>query len=391
MSIVLAGGGTAGHVEPALALADALRRANPRIPITCLGTERGLETRLVPLRGYDLELSPAVPMPRSVNEQLLSVPGRLGGAVSAATAVLDRVRADVLVGFGGYVATPAYLAARRRGVPIVVHEANVRPGLANRIGVRLTRHVFTGQPGTKLAHATYIGIPIRREIAGLDRLALGDKARAHFGLRPDLPVLLVTGGSQGARSLNQAVVAAAAWIRSAGVQLLHIVGPRSDVDVPPPGGEPPYVALPYLDRMDLGYAAADFALCRAGAMTCAELTAVGLAAAYVPLPHGNGEQRLNAEPIEEAGGGLIIDDADLSPEWIVETLLPILLDDELVAAMGRAAAASGNRDADRDLAALVLSAGRSPRRARPARRASTVSQPGRRSRSGPPARRPPWR
>ena len=281
MSIVLAGGGTAGHVEPALALADALRRANPRIPITCLGTERGLETRLVPLRGYDLELIPAVPMPRSVNEQLLSVPGRLGGAVSAATAVLDRVRADVLVGFGGYVATPAYLAARRRGVPIVVHEANVRPGLANRIGVRLTRHVFTGQPGTKLAHATYIGIPIRPEIAGLDRLALGDKARAHFGLRPDLPVLLVTGGSQGARSLNQAVVAAAAWIRSAGVQLLHIVGPRSDVDVPPPGGEPPYVALPYLDRMDLAYAAADFALCRAGAMTCAELTAVGLPAAYV--------------------------------------------------------------------------------------------------------------
>ena len=354
MSIVLAGGGTAGHVEPALALADALRRANPRIPITCLGTERGLETRLVPLRGYDLELIPAVPLPRSVNQQLLSVPGRLGGAVSAATAVLDRVRADVLVGFGGYVATPAYLAARRRGVPIVVHEANVRPGLANRIGVRLTRHVFTGQPGTKLAHATYIGIPIRREIAGLDRLALGDKARAHFGLRPDLPVLLVTGGSQGARSLNQAVVAAAAWIRSAGVQLLHIVGPRSDVDVPPPGGEPPYVALPYLDRMDLAYAAADFALCRAGAMTCAELTAVGLPAAYVPLPHGNGEQRMNAAPVADVGGGIIVDDAELSPEWIADTLLPVLLDSELVAAMSRAAAGAGRRDADRRLAAEVI-------------------------------------
>ena len=373
MSIVLAGGGTAGHVEPALALADALRRANPRIPITCLGTERGLETRLVPLRGYDLELIPAVPMPRSVNEQLLSVPGRLGGAVSAATAVLDRVRADVLVGFGGYVATPAYLAARRRGVPIVVHEANVRPGLANRIGVRLTRHVFTGQPGTKLAHATYIGIPIRREIAGLDRLALGDKARGHFGLRPDLPVLLVTGGSQGARSLNQAVVAAAAWIRSAGVQLLHIVGPRSDVDVPPPGGEPPYVALPYLDRMDLAYAAADFALCRAGAMTCAELTAVGLPAAYVPLPHGNGEQRMNAAPIAEVGGGIIVDDAQLSPEWIADTLLPVLLDPELVAAMSRAAEGAGRRDADRRLAAEVINVMRedgrrdAPRRERPQR------------------------
>jgi UDP-N-acetylglucosamine--N-acetylmuramyl-(pentapeptide) pyrophosphoryl-undecaprenol N-acetylglucosamine transferase len=371
MSVVLAGGGTAGHVEPALALADALRRANPRIPITCLGTERGLETRLVPLRGYDLELIPAVPLPRSVNQQLLSVPGRLSGAVSAAAAVLDRVRADVLVGFGGYVATPAYLAARRRGVPIVVHEANARPGLANRIGARLTRHVFTGQPGTKLAHATYIGIPIRREIAGLDRLALGDKARAHFGLRPDLPVLLVTGGSQGARSLNQAVAAAVGWIRSAGVQVLHIIGPRSDVDVPPPGGEPPYVALPYLDRMDLAYAAADFALCRAGAMTCAELTAVGLPAAYVPLPHGNGEQRMNAAPIADVGGGIIVDDAQLSPEWITDTLLPVLLDPELVAAMSHAAAGAGRRDADRRLAAAVIDVmqgeGRrpAPRRDRP--------------------------
>ena len=371
MSVVLAGGGTAGHVEPALALADALRRASPRIPITCLGTERGLETRLVPLRGYDLELIPAVPLPRSVNQQLLSVPGRLGAAVGAATAVLDRVRAGVLVGFGGYVATPAYLAARRRGIPIVVHEANARPGLANRIGVRLTRHVFTGQPGTKLAHATYIGIPIRPEIAGLDRLALGDKARAHFGLRPDLPVLLVTGGSQGARSLNQAVVATAGWIGSAGVQVLHIVGPRSDVDVPPPGGEPPYVALPYLDRMDLAYAAADFALCRAGAMTCAELTAVGLPAAYVPLPHGNGEQRMNAAPIAEVGGGIVVDDAQLSPEWIADTLLPVLLDPELVAAMSRAAAGAGRRDADRRLAAEVIDVMRgegrrgAPRRERP--------------------------
>jgi UDP-N-acetylglucosamine--N-acetylmuramyl-(pentapeptide) pyrophosphoryl-undecaprenol N-acetylglucosamine transferase len=354
MSVVLAGGGTAGHIEPALALADALRRADPRIEVTCLGTERGLETRLVPLRGYELALIPAVPLPRSVSADLLSVPGRLRGAIGAAADVLDDVRAEVVVGFGGYVATPAYLAARRRRVPIVVHEANSRPGLANRIGARLTRHVFTGQPGARLPHATFIGIPIRREIAGLDRLAVGDKARAHFGLRPDLPVLLVTGGSQGARSLNRATVGAASWIREAGVQVLHIIGPRSDIEVPPPGGETPYVALPYLDRMDLAYAAADFAMCRAGAMTCAELTAVGLPAAYIPLPIGNGEQRLNAAPIEELGGGIIVDDAQLSPEWIAETLLPVMLDPELVAAMSRAAAEAGRRDADRWLAAEVI-------------------------------------
>jgi len=357
ISVVIAGGGTGGHILPALALADALRRAAPDTEITCLGTERGLETRLVPMRGYDLALIPPVPLPRKLTPKLLSVPARMLGAVRAAASVLERTRADVLVGFGGYVATPGYLAARRRKVPIVVHEANYMPGLANRIGARLTTHVCTGQPGTNLPHARYIGIPIRQEISGLDRMALADKARAHFGLQPDLPVLFVTGGSQGAASLNRAVFGAAEALRAAGVQVLHVVGPKAgQVDIPP--GQVPYVVLPYLDRMDLGYAAADFALCRAGAMTCAELTAVGLPAAYVPLPHGNGEQRLNAEPIERAGGGLIVADEDLSPEWITRTLLPILHDDELIAAMAQAAAASGNRDADADLAALVLRVGR---------------------------------
>ena len=257
VSVVIAGGGTGGHIEPALALADALRRADPDTAITCLGTERGLETRLVPLRGYDLALIPPVPLPRSLTPALLSVPGRMLGAVRTTAGVLDQVHADVLVGFGGYVATPGYLAARRRKVPIVVHEANAKPGLANRIGARLTTHVCTGQPGTNLPHARYIGIPIREQISGLDRLALADKARAHFGLQPDLPVLLVTGGSQGAASLNRAVFGAAASLRAAGIQVLHVVGPKAgDVEVPP--GPAPYVVLPYLDRMDLGYAAADF-------------------------------------------------------------------------------------------------------------------------------------
>ena len=354
MRVVLAGGGTAGHIEPALALADALRQADPRAVVVCLGTERGLETRLVPMRGYELALIPAVPMPRSVSPKLLTVPGRLAGAVSAAAGVLDRVRADVLVGFGGYVATPGYLAARRRHIPIVVHEANPRPGLANKLGARFTEHVFTGNPNTQLAHATYIGIPIRREIADLDRLALGDKARAHFGLRPDLPVLLVTGGSQGAQSLNRVLYGAIGWLRSSGVQVLHVTGPRNAAEVPAGSGGAPYVPVPFVDRMDLAYAAADFALCRAGAMTCAELTAVGLPAAFVPLPHGNGEQRLNAAPIVAGGGGLLVDDADLTPEWIRDVLLPVLLDIDRVANMSEAAAGLGRADADRALARAVI-------------------------------------
>jgi UDP-N-acetylglucosamine--N-acetylmuramyl-(pentapeptide) pyrophosphoryl-undecaprenol N-acetylglucosamine transferase len=228
-------------------------------------------------------------------------------------------------------------------VPIVVHEANPKPGLANRLGARFTTHVFTGHPDAQLKNAKYIGIPIRREIAELDRLGLGDKARAHFGLRPDLPVLLVTGGSQGARSINTAVFGAAGWLRDAAP-----VTPKGEA------GGVPYVASPYIDRMDLAYAAADFALCRGGAMTCAELTAVGLPAAYVPLPIGNGEQRLNALPVVQHGGGMLVSDAELTPEWIRDTLLPVLVNIDQVADMSEAAASLGRGDADRWLAEAVI-------------------------------------
>ena len=359
LSVVVAGGGTAGHVEPALATADALRRLRPDITITALGTERGLETRLVPSRGYPLELIPPVPLPRRLTPQLFAVPSRVAAAVRAAGDVLDRVSADVVVGFGGYVALPAYLAARRRRIPIVVHEANARPGLANRVGARFTRHVATAFPAGRLPHAQVIGIPLRQAVATLDRAALRSGARADLGLHADRPTLLVFGGSQGARSLNTAVVAAAPALAAAGIQVLHATGPNNADDVaaalPPPGGVP-YVALPYLDRMDLAYAAADLALCRAGAMTCAELTAVGLPAAYVPLPIGNGEQRLNAADVVAAGGGLEVADADLSADWIAAHVVPLLADPARLAAMAAAAARFGRRDADVRLAEMVLAA-----------------------------------
>jgi UDP-N-acetylglucosamine--N-acetylmuramyl-(pentapeptide) pyrophosphoryl-undecaprenol N-acetylglucosamine transferase len=354
MRVVLAGGGSAGHIEPALALADALREADGAISVTCLGTQRGLETRLVPLRGYELQLIPAVPLPRSVSADVLAMPGRLAGAVHAAGQILERAGADVVVGFGGYVSAPAYLAAKRHHVPIVVHEANPSPGFANRLGAMLSPHVYTGHPDTKLRNAQFIGLPIRRTIAGLDRFKLGDQARAHFGLRPDLPVLLVFGGSQGAVALNRALSGAVGPILNAGVQVLHVTGPKNVTDVQVPRGQVPYVAVPYVDQMDLAYAAADFALCRAGAMTCAELTAVGLPAAYVPLPHGNGEQRLNAQPIVAKGGGMMVDDAELTAQWIVSSMLPVLTNIDHVAAMSEAAASLGHGDADRALAKAVI-------------------------------------
>jgi UDP-N-acetylglucosamine--N-acetylmuramyl-(pentapeptide) pyrophosphoryl-undecaprenol N-acetylglucosamine transferase len=361
--VVLAGGGTAGHIEPALALADALRRRDPRTGITALGTTKGLETRLVPERGYGLELIPAVPLPRRPTSELFTVPSRLAGTVRRTAEVLDRVQATVVVGFGGYVALPAYFAARRRGVPIVLHEANVRPGLANRVGARMTDRIATGSPDCRIGGGAYIGMPLRRELATLDRPALRAEACDAFGLAKDRTTLLVYGGSQGARRLNEAVAAAAPAFTRAGIQILHAVG-RANYDenaqaAAAPAGSPDqaaYVVTPYLDRMDLAYAAADLVLCRGGAMTCAEVAAAGLPAAYVPLPIGNGEQRLNAQPAVRAGGGLLVDDDDLTAQWLESELIPLAGDRERLDRMGEAAAGLGRRDADERLADLVLEA-----------------------------------
>jgi UDP-N-acetylglucosamine--N-acetylmuramyl-(pentapeptide) pyrophosphoryl-undecaprenol N-acetylglucosamine transferase len=361
--IVVAGGGTAGHIEPAMNLADAVRRLEPTAEITALGTAKGLDTTLIPQRGYPLELVPPVPLPRRLGREFFATPGKVRGAVAATKAVLDRVGAEVVVGFGGYVSMPAYVAARRLGIPVVVHEANAKPGLANRYAARFTKHVFTVSSAARLPHATVIGIPLRPAISQLDRAALRDEARAKFGLRPDAPTLLVFGGSQGARSINSAVSGAAAGLRAAGVQVLHVIGPKNELAVESDPAAP-YVVVPYVEEMQYAYSAADFAVCRCGALTCAELAAVGLPAAYVPYPVGNGEQRFNAMPIVSAGGGLLVDDADLNPGWILNEVVPRLSEPATIETMSKAAARSGSRDADVVLARQVLAVAADYRRGR---------------------------
>ena len=356
----MAGGGTAGHTSPLLATADALTRMDPSVDVTALGTPRGLEVRVVPEAGYPLELVPPVPLPRGLSTELARVPGRLRAAITATLEVLDRVRPDVVVGFGGYVSVPAYLGARRRRIPIVVHEGNALPGLANRLGARLTRHVAVSFPDTPLRHARYVGLPIRRLVSTLDRSVARSAGRSAFGLDDQRPTLLVTGGSQGARRLNQAVASAQPALAAAGIQVVHVAGPQGEVAVSPGPDDPPYVVLPYVDRMDLAYAAADLVLCRAGANTVTEVAAVGLPAVFVPLPIGNGEQALNARPVVDAGGGLLVDDSALTAEWVTATVPDLLLDRDRLAAMSRAASGLIPRDADVALARMVLAAAGGP-------------------------------
>lgn len=358
-SVVLAGGGTGGHIYPLLAFADCLRRHDPGVQVTCLGTPRGLENELIPPYGYELRHVPAYQLPRSFNLDLVRTPDRMWRSSRAAGKILDEVDAEVVVGFGGYVAVPAYVAAWRRELPTVIHEVNVPPGVANRLGMKLTRHVAVGFPHQpqqvpSLRDARVVGVPLRTSITRLDRAARRPQARAQLGLRPDLPVLFVFGASQGARSVNVAMAGAARAVSRAGIQVLHIIGARNeDVEIPP-DLPVPYLRLPYLNEMELGYAAADLVLSRGGAMTCAELAAVGLPAVYVPYPHSNQEQRRNALPVVEAGGGLIVDDGQLSPDWIEKNVIGLARDPRRLATMGAAAAAYGRRDGDEALRQFVL-------------------------------------
>lgn len=356
MRALLAGGGTAGHTSPLLATAAVL--ADRGVEITCLGTPRGLEVTLIPRAGLPLELVPPVPLPRRAGADLLKVPVRLKRTVDATVEVLDRIKPDVVVGFGGYVSVPAYLAAWRRDLPIVVHEGNARPGVANKLGARLTGYVATSFPGSDLGRGPVecLGLPIRRAISELDRSAHRAEGRAAFGLDPDRPTLLVTGGSQGARRINQGVSGAARALADAGIQVLHAAGRPDEASPTRRDGDPPYVVADYIDRIDLAYAAADLIVCRAGANTVTEVAAIGLPAAFVPLPIGNGEQSLNADPVVRAGGGLLIDDAAFTAAWVEQAVIPLLRDADRLATMGAAAAGLLPRDADARLADLVLRA-----------------------------------
>jgi UDP-N-acetylglucosamine--N-acetylmuramyl-(pentapeptide) pyrophosphoryl-undecaprenol N-acetylglucosamine transferase len=357
VNVLLAGGGSAGHVSPLLALADRLVADDPSTEILVLGTATGIEARLVPARGYRLHEIPRVPLPRRISADAARLPSGLSAAVRSARAAVTEISADVVVGFGGYVSAPAYLAARRSHVPSVVHEQNSRPGFANRLGARLTPWVAISFPGTRLPHAVRTGLPLRPEISGLDRAAARPAAAAGFGLDPTRRTVLVFGGSLGAQRLNEVMPMLAPDLAERGVQVLHVTGAGKSV-VLPAGAEPAplYVVREYVDQMEHAYAVADLVVGRAGANTVSEITALGLPAVYVPLPIGNGEQRLNVLPVVQAGGGLLVDNDAFTLDWLRTHLLGLLDDAPALERMGRAASGFGRLDADHELAALVRTA-----------------------------------
>ncbi|NEG95968.1 UDP-N-acetylglucosamine--N-acetylmuramyl-(pentapeptide) pyrophosphoryl-undecaprenol N-acetylglucosamine transferase [Bifidobacterium sp. SMB2] len=385
VSIVLAGGGTAGHVNPLLSIASSIRELDPSASISVIGTKVGLEQRLVPAAGFEMDTIEKVPFPRSINADAFQFPFRWVSETSKVKRILRERHADVLVGVGGYASAPAYYAAHAMGIPVVIHEQNARAGMANKLGSRWADFIGTVYEDTGLTagpHATIerVGLPLRPAIAEVaakmeqDRAAARREGAEALGVDPDRPIVLITGGSLGAQSLNVAVSNAARELldvaqvihltgkgklgqvrqlvsASAGEQVISGVGPDSL-------GDGDYHAAEYLERIDRAFACADLVMCRSGAGTVAEIAALGLPAVYVPLPIGNGEQKYNAEPVVEAGGGFLVKDDDFTSEWVVSHVPGLLGDKDRLASIAHAAWGYGIRDAADTMAKRVLALAR---------------------------------
>ncbi|WP_405507076.1 UDP-N-acetylglucosamine--N-acetylmuramyl-(pentapeptide) pyrophosphoryl-undecaprenol N-acetylglucosamine transferase [Streptomyces cyaneofuscatus] len=365
LSVVIGAGGTGGHIYPGLALAEALRRAEPDAVISFIGTERGLETTLIPAAGYRLHTVDMIPFDPALGAKRFLLPAALLRSGAQARSVLRRQQAQVVVGMGGYPSAPAIVGARMAGLPSVIHESNAVPGRANQFAARLTEHLTVAFDRSR-AHlsggerALTVGMPIAASLAALDRPALRAQARRAFGIPEGARVVLFNGGSLGAARLTAAAVGLAArWRDRSDVHLLIKTGPAALAETrwkladagagavapgearqqPADAASGPVAqAVPYLDRMDLAYAVADLVVCRAGSATIAELATTGVPAVLVPYPHAPGDhQTHNARVLSEAGAAHLVPDAETTADRLAELIDPLLADPARLAVMGRAA------------------------------------------------------
>lgn len=357
---VLAAGGTGGHLYPAINTAIELRKLRPKARITIVGTERGLDREIVPASGFDLTLIPSVPFPRGLTRQSVSFPFALARSWRVARQFLQESQVSVVIGFGGYASAPAYLAARSLGIAFIVHEANSTAGLANKLGARFTQNIALNYSDT-IAGGRVIGMPLSPGIATLDRDEFRQNARTFFDLPPTGPVVLVFGGSQGAQSINRAFQNSIRQLLSEGISVLHAVGARNDVPEPSHLNSAHYRPVAYITQMHLAYCAADLSVSRSGAMTVAEIGAVGLPAIFVPLEVGNGEQQRNAATAVTAGAALVVSNAEFTPEWIIREIPRLVKDREKLNAMSEAAHGSTRRNAAVELAEWALTLAQSGR------------------------------
>jgi UDP-N-acetylglucosamine--N-acetylmuramyl-(pentapeptide) pyrophosphoryl-undecaprenol N-acetylglucosamine transferase len=366
MRFVIAGGGTTGHLSPGLAVAAELKGRGAEVLF--IGSGKGPESRIVPTLGYEFRAVQVEGRGRGVvSVRNLRAVAKMIVATARCVAILVRFRPAAVVGTGGYASLPAAFAARILRVPLVLHEQNSVPGLANRVARRFASRVGVSFPGTQSllgGSAVLVGNPVRPALVSFDRAKLRPRGLVEFGLSDGRPSLLVFGGSQGAQSINEAASASYDALRHSPIQVLHLAGPEKAeathariAEQAQEGDQIIYKVLGYTDSVELAYACGDLALCRAGASTIAELAAVGLPAVLVPLPISlDDDQKRNAQAVVEVGGGRMVLDKDLKPQVIVEVVRDLLVDRPRLEQMGAAIAGLARPDAAERFADLVTEA-----------------------------------
>ncbi len=325
-TVVLAGGGTAGHVEPALAVARQWMKSHPTDTCIFLGTKSGLENSLVPPAGFQLRTIPKVKISRTPSPSWLRIPFDLIASIAASITVVKN--ADVVIGFGGYVSAPAYLAAAITRTPIVIHEANAKPGWANRVGAVFTHHLAVAHPVEEgsFSKALLAGLPLRSDVAQgcTESAADWSKARiaakSRLGFPSDAPLVVIMGGSQGSVAINAVIADSVATFNSKGISVLHSVGKLNAL----PNSTGGYKPVAYIDAMADAYLAADVIIARSGAVTCSEFRALGRYALFVPLPIGNGEQFVNAASLVAADRAQVITQKEFTAQYLSTNLNSLL-------------------------------------------------------------------
>jgi undecaprenyldiphospho-muramoylpentapeptide beta-N-acetylglucosaminyltransferase len=345
---LIAGGGTAGHVQPAIAIAKAfVERGYARDEIHLVGSARGIEARLVPEAGFPLTLLPGRGIERKLSLQNVRSVVALLSACLQAWRLVGRLRPSVVVSVGGYASVPCGLAATVRRIPIVVAEQNAVPGLANRLVGRFAKACAVSFERTRLPRAVVTGNPVRPEVLAIERGRDAESARVRLDVYPGRKVVLIFGGSLGALKINRATLEALRrWAGRSDLHVRHIVGSRDWEEITAkaalPGGSPlRYQPLEYDDDMATSLTAADLAVCRSGSSTSFELLAAGLPSILIPSPHVTGDhQTANARHMERVGAALVIPDGELSGDRLVAEVDALLEDTGRLEAMARAARAA---------------------------------------------------
>lgn len=359
--IVLTGGGTGGHIYPALAVAEQLRESEDVEEILYIGASGHKEEKLAQERGLKFIGLDVSGLPRKLSPKLVSWPVQLLTAVMECRKYLRNFRPTVLLGTGGYASAPPLMAARMLGIPYAIHEPDAHPGLVNRVLAANARLVSCGMEGavdrlrSRRGKVVVNGNPVGKNFVNL---LPRDSACAVLGLNPEMRTLLITGGSQGARAINEAVIDALPALLEADppLQVIHQVGEKNIVECkerlsPTVQNSKRYFLRDYFDDLSIAYAVTDIALCRSGAMTIAELSVTGCPALFIPYPFAAADHQMhNARFMASKGAAVVIPQDELSGARLQQEVLSMLQNEETLRNMHKAMLACGRPQAASDLA-----------------------------------------